>query len=380
MSEGFARGAAPRTAGGAKALGREHYVSDEVFQRERARIFFASWLYAGHVSEIGEPGAYLLFELDDESVIVLRDKKGEIHAFANVCRHRGSRLCAAPAEDSGAAGRLGDRIRCPYHAWSYRLDGRLAGAPNMDEVAGFDPAEHGLIPVPLTIWRGLVFVSLAASPPPLADRFLELDSRVEPWRLDELEVAARRVYEVDANWKLFFQNYSECYHCPSAHPLLNRLSPYRHSASELSEGAVLGGPMKMAKSGGSMTMTGERCALPIPGVEGEDLDLVYYYTLFPNLFLSLAPDYVLLHRVEALAVRRTRIVCDWLFHPNARASGGFDPAPAVEFWDLTNRQDWELCANAQRGVSSRVYVPGPYAEMESEVAAFDRQYLAALGG
>ncbi|HVS64501.1 MAG TPA: aromatic ring-hydroxylating dioxygenase subunit alpha [Thermoanaerobaculia bacterium] len=373
MTEASARTTATRTAGGARALDREYYVSGEIFRRERERIFLESWLYAGHVSEIAEPGAYLLFELDDESVVVLRDRKGDLQAFANVCRHRGSRLCAE------ASGKLGDRIRCPYHSWSYRLDGRLATAPNMDEVAGFDASEHGLIPVPMTIWQGLVFLSLAPAPPPLTDRLVELETRVEPWRLAELEVTERRVYEVDANWKLFFQNYSECYHCPTAHPLLNRLSPYRNSSSELSEGAVLGGPMRMARSGGSMTITGERCAMPIPGVEGEDLDLVYYYTLFPNLFLSLAPDYVLLHRVEALDVRRTRIVCDWLFHPNARAEGAFDPTPAVEFWDLTNRQDWELCANAQRGVASRAYRAGPYSEMESEVAAFDRQYLKALG-
>ena len=374
MTEGFGRADSTRTAGGARALEREHYVSPEIFRRERERIFLESWLYAGHVSELPEPGAYLLFEHDDESVVVLRDKKGDLQAFANVCRHRGSRLCAEPS------GRLGDRIRCPYHSWSYRLDGRLAHAPNMDEVPGFAPGDHGLMPVPFASWKGLVFVSLAPAPPALLDRLLDLDDRVEPWRLGELEVTARRVYEVDANWKLFFQNYSECYHCPTAHPLLNRLSPYRDSTSELSEGAVLGGPMRMATSGGSMTITGERCATPIPGVEGAQLDLVYYYTIFPNLFLSLAPDYVLIHRIDALDVRRTRIVCDWLFHPNARAEAGFDPTPAVEFWDMTNRQDWELCANAQRGVASRAYRPGPYAEIESEVAAFDRQYLKAMGG
>jgi glycine betaine catabolism A len=372
MTQGFARGTAPRTAGGAKSLAREYYVSEEIFARERERIFLRSWLYAGHVSEIAERGAYFLFGLDDESVIVLRDRAGEVRAFANVCRHRGTVLCRE------AQGRVGGRIRCPYHSWSYELDGRLAHAPNMEDVAGFDRGEHGLIPVPLHVWRGLVFVSLASAAPEVGGRFAELDPRVEAWRLSEVEHTARRVYEVDANWKLFFQNYSECYHCPTAHPLLNRLTPYRNSASDLREGSILGGPMKMARSGGSMTMTGERCATPIPGVAGEDLDLVYYYTLFPNLFLSLAPDYVLLHRVDALAPRRTRIVCDWLFHPTARAEPGFDPAPAVDFWDLTNRQDWELCADAQRGVASRAYVPGPYAEIESEVAAFDRQYLAAL--
>ena len=137
--------------------------------------------------------------------------------------------------------------------------------------------------------------------------------------------------------------------------------------------------MKMAIDGGSMTMTGARCAAPLGDVSGDDLNLVYYYTLFPNLFLSLHPDYVLIHRGDPQAVDQTRITCEWYFHPDAIARDDFDPQPAVEFWDMTNRQDWHLCTISQEGIASRAYTPGPYSELESQLAAFDREYLRALG-
>jgi Rieske 2Fe-2S family protein len=127
-----------------------------------------------------------------------------------------------------------------------------------------------------------------------------------------------------------------------------------------------------------MTMHGGRCAVPFPGLSAEERGRVYYYTLFPSAFLSFHPDYVLVHRAQRLAVDRTRILCDWYFHKDAAAAPGFDPQPAIDFWDLTNRQDWELCAHAYLGVSSQAWQPGPYADLESQLAAFDRQYRRAM--
>jgi Rieske 2Fe-2S family protein len=153
----------------------------------------------------------------------------------------------------------------------------------------------------------------------------------------------------------------------------------QHTLSgEYNEGPVLGGPMWMSNPEGSMTSHGGRCAVPFPGLSPEERGRVYYYTVFPSAFLSFHPDYVLVHRAQSLAIDRTRIVCDWLFHPDASAAPGFDPQPAIDFGDLNNRQDWELCAKAHRGVSSNAWEPGPYSELESQIAAFDRQYLRAL--
>ena len=362
----------PRTSFGQLTLSGEYFTSDEIFHLERERIFHRSWLVAGHVSQLASLGSFFLFELDRESVMVVRGTDGEIRAFHNLCRHRGSRLCGDPS------GVLGKAIQCPYHAWTYGLDGALRAAPNMTEVHGFDKGDWSLLPVALAEWQGLLFVNLAADPVPFAEALPGLAGKFAEWRLPELRSVHQSVYEVEANWKLFFHNYSECYHCLGVHPHLNKLIPYRNTENDLDEGPVLGGPMWMTDPEGSMTIGGARCAVPFPGLTPEQAGRVYYYTVFPSAFLSFLPDYVLVHRAQSLGLGRTRILCDWYFHPDAIAAPGFDPQPAIDFWDLTNRQDWELCANAYKGVASSAWQPGPYSELESQLAAFDRQYLRAL--
>jgi len=362
-----------RSSHGQHTLGREHFVSPEIWEREQERVFGRHWLLAGHVSELPGPGSYFVHDVGGESVIVLRDKEGTIRAFHNHCRHRGTRLC------SDHAGKLPGAIQCPYHAWTYGLDGALRAAPNMQDVAGFDRDDWPLHSVALAEWRGFLFVNLAAEPQPFAEAMPPLQGKFEHWDLPLLQSVKQTVYEVPANWKLFFHNYSECYHCPNVHPHLNKLTPYKNTENDLDEGPVLGGPMWMSNPEGSMTMDGNRCALPFAGLTAEERGRVYYYTLFPSAFLSFHPDYVLVHRAQPLAVGRTRIRCDWFFHPDAIAAPGFDPQPAIDFWDLTNRQDWDLCANAYLGVSSKAWEPGMYADIESQLAAFDRQYLRAMG-
>ncbi|MGB6642287.1 MAG: aromatic ring-hydroxylating dioxygenase subunit alpha [Thermoanaerobaculia bacterium] len=362
-----------RFAGGARMLPAKYYTSQEIFVEELERIFGARWLFAGHASQLSEPGSYFLFELDRESLIVTRDKESQVRAFHNVCRHRGARICTE------TRGGFKGGIQCPYHAWTYGLDGALTGAPNMDDVAGFDRADFALNAVSTEVWEGLVFVNFSSAPVPIEEAFAPLDGKFSRWHIPELQSVHRTVYDVEANWKLLFQNYSECYHCPTVHPVLNKLTPYRNSINDLEEGPFLGGPMRMSVEGGSMTMSGRACAAPLGEIAGEDLNLVYYYTLFPNLFLSLHPDYVLIHRAEPLGPARTRIVCEWFFHPQAITEPGFDASGAVEFWDMTNRQDWHLCTLSQQGISSRGYTPGPYADLESQLAAFDREYLRSLG-
>jgi phenylpropionate dioxygenase-like ring-hydroxylating dioxygenase large terminal subunit len=363
----------PRTSHGQHTLARDYFVSPEIFATERERIFFRQWLLVGHVSQLEAPGSYFLFELDAESVIVLRDGAGEVRAFHNHCRHRGSRLCQAHS------GQFGATIQCPYHAWTYTLDGALRNVPAMTEVAGFDVKDWPLHPVALAIWQGFIFINLAGQPVAFAEALPALVGKFAHRRADELRSVHTKTYDVETNWKLLFHNFSECYHCPTVHPLLNKLTPFRNSENDLDEGPVLGGPMWMTNPEGSMSMGGARCAAPFEALSAEERARVYYYTLFATGFISFHPDYVLVHRALPLAIDRTRIVCDWYFHPNAIATPGFDPSPAIEFWDLTNRQDWTLCENTQRGVASRAWTPGPYSELESQLAAFDRQYLRTMG-
>ncbi len=361
-----------RTSFGQHTLPREYFTSEEIFRAERERIFHRSWLLAGHVSQLERPGSYFLFELDRESVIVLRDGTGTVRAFHNHCRHRGSRLCRA------SSGTFGSTIQCPYHAWTYGLDGALRAVPTMNDVAGFDAADYPLHRVALDVWQGFVFVNLARQPQPFAEALPALVGRFARRRADELRSVHTKVYDVEANWKLLFHNFSECYHCPTVHPLLNKLTPFRNSENDLEEGPVLGGPMSMVNPEGSMTIGGARCALPFAGLTAEERARVYYYTVFPSAFVSFHPDYVLVHRAQSLAIDRTRVVCDWYFHPDSIAAPGFDPEPAIAFWDLTNRQDWELCEAAHRGVTSLAWEPGPYSELESQLAAFDRHYLRVM--
>ncbi len=367
-------GAVRRTAGGAHMLPGRYYRDPFLFSREQERLFARFWTCVSRADELPDPGSFRLVDSAGEQLLLLHDGGGEIRAFHNVCRHRASALCVE------SAGRLDGHIRCPYHGWTYAFDGRLLGAPNMAEVAAFQRGDYPLLGAACALWHGFVFVSLAEPPPQTLEAYLEpLAHQAAVWSLAALHRVHRQEYAVAANWKLIYQNYSECYHCPGVHPWLNRLTPYRGSRNDLSAGYILGGPMHLAEPAESMTMSGRRCAAPLPRVSAGDRRHIYYYTVFPGLFLSLHPDYVLVHRLEPVSVDETRVVCDWLFDPTAITGPDFQPDDAIAFWDLTNRQDWEMCERSQRGVGSRAYRPGPYAELESMLAAFDRAYLTAMG-
>jgi Rieske 2Fe-2S family protein len=357
---------------GARTLPQKYFVAEDVFEKERERIFARQWLCVGHESELAGTGDYLTTEAASESLIILRDQKNEVRAFYNVCRHRGTRLCEE------RTGRVAQTIQCPYHAWTYALDGRLLGAPHMEKVDGFDKAEHSLHAVNLAQWEGFTFVNLAEKPTPFEKVFAPLQGKFTHWNLGKLRSARRIDYDVRANWKLIFENYSECYHCPLVHPALSKLTPYDSAENDLSEGPFLGGFMPITK-GHSLTMSGGVCAMPVGDIKAEDHHRVFYYSIFPNMLLSLHPDYVMVHQVWPKTPQRTAISCDWFFHPDAFGRADFHPEDAIAFWDMTNRQDWHVCELSQQGIASRAYQPGPYSPRESIPAAWDREYLRVLG-
>ena len=357
-----------------RTLPGAYYTSEAVYREEADRVFARRWVCVGRAEQIAQAGDYFLAEVAGESLIVVRDAKQGPRAFFNVCRHRGTRLCETPS------GRLGGTIQCPYHGWTYALDGRLLGAPHMADTPGFDAAELPLHRAALGAWEGFLFVCLDPQPPALEAALAPLAGKFAAWRLADLLPFRRIEYEVRANWKLFFQNFSECYHCPRIHPELTRLSHYRSGANDLTEGPILGGYMTIDPPGDSLTLSGQAaCAQPIGPLPADDRRRVYYYSVFPSLFLTLLPDYAMWHTLSPLAPDRTRVVCEWLFAPEAVAPPAAGPEDAVAFWDRTNRQDWHVCELAQQGVSSRAYTPGPYAVQESLLAAFDRELLASLG-
>jgi Rieske 2Fe-2S family protein len=355
-------------ATGAKSLAQQYFVSPEVFAEEQDRISSRQWVLVGHQNQIAEPGDYFVMEVANESLIIVRDKGGEVHGFYNVCRHRGTRL----RED-----RIGhlSAIQCPYHAWTYGLDGRLIGAPHMDQVQDFDKADYSLHAVNLALWEGLIFVNLADSPTALEEWFAPLNGKFFHWNLSKLRAAKRIEYDVKANWKLMFENYSECYHCPGVHPMLSKVSPYDSAENDLTEGPFLGGFMRINKGAG-LTMSGKACALPVGKIE--NLQEVFYYSIFPNMLLSLHPEYVMVHQLWPQSPERTLILCDWFFHPDAFNRSDFKPEDAIEFWDMTNKQDWHVCELSQQGIASRAYEPGPYSPRESIPAAWDEYYLQVM--
>ncbi len=363
----FRKASAPPSA---RTLGRPWYVDPAVFERERQHIFGREWICAARTSQLAQPGDFVTVAVAGESLILTRDKSAMLHAFYNVCRHRGTRLCTQ------AHGRL-TSIQCPYHAWTYALDGRLTAARNMDDSPGFRMDEYPLREAHIAEQDGFVFVSLDPRLP--FDQFIApLRSRLTTWGLSGLALGKSIEYEVACNWKLIFQNYSECYHCPVIHPQLERLSASDSGRNDLTEGAILGGYSTLRDPQASLTNSGRTARAALAGVRGEERERVYYYTLFPSLLLSLHPDYAMAHFVQPRAVDRTAVRCEWYFDANAARAQNFDCSDAVDFWDVTNRQDWAVSGLTQLGVGSRAYTPGPYSQQEGLLHAFDRHYLGLM--
>jgi Rieske 2Fe-2S family protein len=339
-------------------------VSDEVFGWERRAFFEGSWVAVGRSSIVEHPGDQAAIEVGSEGLLLTRDEEGTLHAFFNVCRHRGHQLleCGSSAHRKG--------IVCPYHAWAYRLDGRLRGAPRFRHLPSSDPVHEGLIPVAASEWHGWVFVNVSGTASNLAEHVGNLDELVAPYRPERLQPGATHAYEVRANWKVLVENYHECYHCTSIHPELCRVTPPSSGDSREPSGLWVGGSMDLMAHAETMSLSGQSGGVPIPGLDQDRLRQVFYFGLFPNLLISLHPDYVMTHRLEPVAPDLTRVECQWLFPPEAQTRDGFDPAYAVEFWDITNRQDWRACEAVQRGASSRGYRQGPLALEEDNVHQF----------
>ena len=342
------------------------FADPSVVEWELATIF-RGWVCVGHVSAVDEPGKFMTREVGPDSVVVIAAEDGTPHAFLNVCRHRGSRIVLE------REGQVRRRLRCPYHAWSYGLDGSLRAAPHMDGVEDFDFSCWGLMPVRLAVVAGLILIDLSGEAEEIDEHVGELRAHLDHYRVDSLDLGARREYVVDANWKGIAENYNECLHCPGVHPELNAISDYMSGEEVEGDGAWCGGSMTLTEGAETMGKEGGHGSRPpISSLEDADLRNILYFALFPNLLVSLHPDYVMVHTLWPRGAGRTEVVCEWYFEPETIAQPGFDPADAVDFWDTVNRQDWHVCELAQRGVGSRGYRAGRYTAVEHTVHAFDQ--------
>jgi Rieske 2Fe-2S family protein len=363
-----------RPFGESRMLPRAAYVDSAVFAWEQKHFFDGGWTCVGFSAELGNPGDQRAVAVGPSGVLLSRDEDGRLHAFANTCRHRGHELlpCGGSAQAKS--------IVCPYHSWTYELGGDLKTAKGFKGASGFNDNEWGLVELPVTDWHGLIFVDGSGTAAPMETALAELDELVAPYEPERLVIAGRHSYDAAANWKILTENYHECYHCPMIHPELCKVSPPKSGENYPASGPWVGGWMDLRPGMDTMSLDGTSHGVPLRGLDATGLRTVIYVNVFPNVLLSLHPDYVMTHRLTPLAADRTLIECTWAFAPETLDRVGFDPGYAVEFWDITNRQDWGACESVQRGLSSPHAVPGPLSPDEDAVYQFVTQVARGYAG
>lgn len=379
------------------ALPRGFYTSQDIFDYDIAKVWNRNWLWAGHVSQIPNAGDYFLFNYGPESIIIVRDRDGEICAHLNVCRHRGSRVCTEQTGNSRV-------FVCPYHAWTYELTGKLRASHNMGE--HFDPSKFGLFPVQVSVFKGLIFVCADTDTPSLDPVLRQLEPLVEPYGLDGLKVAHTASFPVPANWKLAVENYLECYHCGPAHKEYSR----SHSLKSPSEMAGLIEPLKARAhdaglSADELALVGD--AAPTPFTSG------YYrrYPLYPGYKTgsksgeALAPllgalkgydggatdfdvgplnwfliysDHVVGYRFIPRGLQETDIQVVWMVRADAEEGQDYTKENLTWLWHVTSLDDERIIRHNQSGVNSQYFQPGPLGEMETSIQDFYDFYFAMI--
>jgi len=380
------------------ALDREFYEDPEIYRRDIERIYLRAWLYAGHVSEIPGKGDYFLYKVSGEEVIVLRGDDDEIHAMMNVCRHRGSRVCL---EAKGSA----KRLSCPYHGWTYALDGSLIAAAHMRD--GFDKSKFGLKKVHHHVFEGLIFINFAERPSAFEVIERDLGPYLRPYRLDKAKVARRQSYPVKSNWKLAVENYKECYHCGPAHPEYSKAHSlalpqdrWQAEMDALMERMPSCGliPVMMNKTYATGDefgtdrayenypllrghVTGSRDGKPVAPLMG---DITGYdggahdFKVGPVMYALAYCDHVVLYRFTPTSL--TECDCDitWLVNGSAVEGKDYQLDELTWLWDVTTIADKTIIENNQKGVNSRFFEPGPFSSFEAATERWVSWYLKTI--
>ncbi|MEU6084873.1 aromatic ring-hydroxylating dioxygenase subunit alpha [Streptomyces sp. NPDC047108] len=334
----------------------DHYTDDGIFRLEQEHIFESMWFCAARSSELAKPGAFRTVTVGRESILLTRSRDHAVRAFFNVCRHRGARLCT---EESGEVRRA---FQCPYHAWTYDLQGKLVAAPNLTKMPDVGRTAYGLVPVAVREWLGYVWVCLSETPPSFEEQVVgDVVARlgdaeaIDRYGIDGLEIGRRIVYDVRANWKLIVENFMECYHCATIHPELTDVLP--EFADGYAAQYFVGHGAAFSAEAKGFTVDGSEGLDRIPTVaEGQDRRY-YALTVRPQVFINLVPDHVIFHRMFPLAVDRTVVECDWLYLKDV-VDNGRDISRSVELFDRVNRQDFDACERCQPAMSSRLYASG----------------------
>ncbi len=384
------------------ALPREFYTDPAIFERDLHNMLLKHWFCVGHASSIARTGDYLVVDFADESLIIVRTAAGEVRALLNVCRHRGSRLCTGRAGRAPAA-----RFTCPYHAWTYDLDGHLLVARHMPD--GFRRADMGLKSLPVQVAEGLIFVSFAEQPLDFAPAAEALARSAGVYGWARAKVAHRELYAINANWKLAVENYMECYHCQPAHPeyakrhvyarpaemnveveraararaeslgiIVADLDRYGCAAGEGQESISI---FRSALHEGQLSATddGQPLGRLMGSFAASDGNSTYFDIGPISDFLAY-PDHGVIYRFIPRAVDRTEMEVLWLVDEAAVEGQDYDVARLTWLWKTTSVEDKKIVEMNQAGVNSRFFVPGPYSTQEPYAERFVAWYLQELAG
>lgn len=389
---------------GRSALDAYFYKSDYVYHRELGSILFKSWIYAAHVSQVPRPGDYVLLEIGGDSIIITRTQAGDIRAHANTCRHRGARVCQDGAGNTSA-------FVCPYHAWTYNLDGSLRAARHMDGVAGFDKQHHALRAINVTVYMGLIFVNGDLSAARFTPALEHVAEALGAYDLEHAKIARQKTYRIDANWKFCLENYLECYHCAPAHKAYARMHTLQDSYANVgaqveamqARASGVTGVAGIAKDyeriyaqaehfGACVAhsryglydgyVTGSKDGAPVAplmgsfqGYDGGAGD----FQFGPVSFMLNYPDHAVLYRFLPRSLNETDVELVWFVNGSAQEGTDYSADQVSWLWDHTTEEDTFIIMQNSAGALSHFYKPGPIQpEFEETLGKFLTWYVAAL--
>jgi len=352
---------------------RDEYNSPEIFNLEMEKIFGTNWCFAGRTDQLAHIGDRLVVDIGNESILILRNRENELRAYYNVCQHRGSRLCDASGSGFGAA------ITCPYHSWSYSLDGALVATP-LHEKDSIDRETLGLKSVHVDQWQGCLFVSLQTNPPALTDWLENHYSRpreLEKFDMSSLRTARTTIDEVSANWKVLAENYSECLHCAVVHPELVDLVPIYKTGKTIQDDRQDWG-VSLAQGKTSLSHNPDETLAMLPAMEELDEYSVFGALVYPNMLIDISPTVAVLTRYVPRSPTHTTIYTDYLFPKSVVDDKTLDLEPTISFSDMVNQQDIAVSERVQRGVSSKSFTRAYHTKMERYCHQLIRRYRSEI--
>lgn len=360
----------PLDTAGARTLPAADYVDPARLDREKERVFGRTWQLVARVADLLRPGDFVPATILDEPIVVVRDLDGTLRGFSNVCRHRAGQVALAKGNRRS--------LQCRYHGWTYGLDGSLRACPEMEETRDFDKADFGLLPVRVERFGPFVFACLDPDAPGLHEVLGAIPSEVERagFDIDAMSLVERRDYVVEANWKVYVDNYLEGYHIPIAHPALFRELDYdAYRVETFRYYSKQHAPIRELKPGEELGR--DRRYMRSPDGEAD----AQYYWVFPNTMLNFYPDNLQANIILPLGPERTLTIFEWYFATPGTGEGWESMQQAIAFSDQVQHEDIEICEQVQRGLRSRAYDTGRFsAKRENGVHHFQslvREFVAA---